>query len=192
MPHQVDHLNQRSNAFSLVLNDNELHLFKNSDNVLRQIMCSEMDVIFCAVIHHTMDMIDDLHQYKTPHYHVVIEFSCRYRIGSVINWISDLFHCNANQVSCEKCVCLSSQVRYLIHLDDFDKYHYDEFDIKSNNKDLVHRYIKEVRAIADVHDLYAIMEEYPKLAELIAVLGLEQYKKWRAVITDLRRERGLY
>ena len=42
----IDKLSQRSNKFSLVLNDNELQLFKNSDNIVQKLYDSEdLDVI---------------------------------------------------------------------------------------------------------------------------------------------------
>ena len=38
----IDKLSQRSNKFSLVLNDNELQLFKNSDNIVQKLRDNEV------------------------------------------------------------------------------------------------------------------------------------------------------
>ena len=188
---KVDKLNQRGCAFSLVLNDNELHLFKNSQHVFRELMCDEKDVIYCAVIYHSNDYDRERSAYKTPHFHVVLHMAHNYRCETMLNWVVDLFHCNANQVSIEKCNSLSMQTRYLIHLDDFDKYQYRELDIVTNRADLVERYLKEIRKITDVNDVIAIMREYRNLAELMSVIGLENYRKYRCIIQDLRKD-GMY
>lgn len=181
-------LNQRGCAFSIVLNDNELHLFKNARNIFQELMCSSTDYIFIAVIEHDLDFDRDRNAYKTKHYHVVITFGGCYRIGTVLNMLCDNFHCNENQVSIEKCNSVPSQVRYLVHLDDRDKHQYPFADIVSNRADLVDKYLHQIRKIQDADDLYAVMREYPNLYDLISMIGVEQYKKWRVVIQDLRRE----
>ena len=188
MSHQINNLNQRGCVFSLVLNDNSADLFKNSNFVYRKIMCDEKDVIFCALILHELDWLHDEGRYKTSHYHVVIQFAGSYRVETIINWISDLFHANKNQISCEKCNSISSQVRYLIHLDDFDKYQYADSNIVTNRRDLVDKYLREIHKIADISDLLAIMREYRRLEDLISVIGLDNYRKYRCVIQDLRKD----
>ena len=191
MSRQVNNLNQRGCAFSIVLHDSGADVFKSSNYILHQIMCDEKDVIFCAVILHTKDWLEEENRFKHPHYHVVITFGGSYRVQTIINWLSELFHANINQIGCEKCNSVSMQVRYLIHLDDFDKYQYKEYEIETNNKDVVHRYMMEIKKIVDVNDLFVIMNEYKNLKELIRVIGLENYRKYRSVILDVRKE-GLY
>ena len=182
-------LNQRGCAFSIVLNDNELHLFKSANYVLNTLMCCGKDWIFVACVLHDKDFDVERKCYKTQHYHVVITFGGSYRVGTILNLICDEFHCNENQVSIEKCNSVPMQVRYLVHLDDFDKHQYDFADIHSNRMDIVDKYLHQVKKIVDEQDLFSIMKEYPVLQDLIGIIGLDQYKKWRVVIQDLRRER---
>lgn len=186
---QSNKLNQRSRAFSLVLNDNELNLFKSSNNILKQIMISGTDWLFVAVCMHDKDFDNERHCYKTKHYHLVLSFGGVHQLESVIKLMVELFKCNQNQVSCEKCNSIPMQVRYMVHLDDFDKHRYDFADIVSNRDDIVNKYLHMNIKLVDVEDLYAVMREYPHLDDLIANIGLDNYKKWRVVIQDLRRDR---
>ena len=190
MSHQANNLNKRGCAFSLVLNDSGADLFKSSSHVLRTLRSDEKDVVFCAVIFHGLDYIDDEGRYKTPHYHVVITFESNYRVETILNWVADLFYANKNQISIEKCNSVPMQVRYLIHKDDLDKYQYKEYEITciEKDKDYVHRCMLMIKQIIDVDDLLAIMDAYPRLRDLIRVIGADNYRKYRSIIIDLRKE----
>lgn len=190
MSHQINNLNQRGNAFSLVLNDSGADLFKSSEHVLHTLRSDEKDVLFCAVIYHALDYIDAEGRYKTPHYHVVITFEHKYRVESILNWVADLFHANKNQISIEKCNSVDMQVRYLIHLDDMDKHPYSEFDIAciERDRDYVHNCMIMVKQITSIDDLLQLMDQYRNLRELIRVIGADNYRKYRTIIIDLRRE----
>lgn len=179
----IDKLSQRSNKFSLVLNDNELQLFKNSDNIVQKLYDSEdLDVIYVACIKHDSDL-DEQNHIKTLHYHVVMEMDKVCRIETMLNYLSELFHCNVNQISIEKCTSLAMQTRYLLHLDEFRKTRYYESDIVTNNQDLVNKYINMVK-IRDIDDLIARVKEYHyDLEECMS--HISSYDKWRKYINDL-------
>ena len=121
-------MKQRGYAFSCVLNDSGADVFKNSDYVLKKVLKCDLDVKFAACILHDMDE-DEFHVKKTNHYHLVFTINYNMAIKSVLNALVKSFSCNENQVSIEKCTDVCSQVRYLIHRDDADKYQYLPFDI---------------------------------------------------------------
>ena len=180
---------QRGTAFTIVLNDtNDGVILHDTIHIYRSLMCASLPIVFLACIKHDMD-VDEYDHVKTPHYHVVITFNGSYRIGTVINTLIEVFRgLNENQITIEKCSSISAQTRYLIHLDDYDKYQYDDKDILTNNRGQVDYYLKEIVKINDVNDLIAIVREYRNLVELIRVIGVDNYKKYRFVISDLRRE----
>lgn len=180
-------LSQRSSAFTIVLNDDfDGLILRDVHYVYRSLMVAELPLVFIACIKHEKDLSDDGHL-KTPHYHIVLVFSGSYRVGTILKKIMDVFNgLNENQISIDKCSSVSAQTRYLIHLDDFDKYQYDSVDIETNNRGQVEYYLKEVHKIVDVNDLITVVREYRNLTELIRVLGIENYKKYRMVIKDLR------
>lgn len=187
-----DKLNQRSDKFSLVLNDNELNLFKNARNVVNKFQLQDdMDIIYIACIKHDRDK-DEKADLKTVHYHVVLQLNKVCRIGTMINRISQIFHCNENQISIEKCSSLCMQSRYLMHLDDFDKEPYDLMDIVCNDVSVLTRYCNMV-FVRDIHDLISLVHHYHYDLEAI-MLAIGNYDKWRKYINDLiinyNRKRG--
>lgn len=185
----MEKLNCRSDKFTIVLNDSGADVFKNSAFIKTKIMCCDfLSVIFIAVIKHDKDVDEETNHVKTTHYHLVLQLDRIYRIGSMIKLLCDIFHCNENQISIDKCSSLVMQTRYLVHLDDFDKYQYRIDDIESNNFDLIGKYMYYVRSITDVESLITLVKQYKNLLELMSVIGYDNYKKYRIVISDIRRE----
>ena len=178
---------QRSNAFTIVLNDDfDGLILKDVRNVYHRFMVASLPLVFIACILHDRDT-DEYNHVKIRHYHVVLTLSSSIRIGTLINYLLDIFNgLRENMISIDKCSSVSAQTRYLIHLDDCDKFQYDESDIVTNNKSQVEYYLKEITRINDVNDLIAIVEQYRNLRELIRVLGIDNYKRYRLVIKDLR------
>lgn len=188
-------LNQRSTQFTIVLNDSGANVFKDSSHIVRTLRCADdLCIVYIACIKHDRDLDEETQHVKTVHYHVVVQFDRVYRIGSVINIFVDLFHCNANQVSVDKCTSLVMQTRYLIHLDEApnEKHHYNACDIITNNSDLVSRYLKYIKEIASIDDLITIVYQFPNLCELMSRIGYDNYKKYRIIIQDIRREINYY
>lgn len=185
----MDKLSQRSNQFSLVLNDSGANVFQNSHHIVYELVNQEdVCVIYCACIMHDKDE-DEYGNLKTTHYHLVVQLNAQCRLKTFLNFIIDKFHCNENQVSIEKCSSIEMQMRYLVHLDDFDKYQYDAKDIVSNNEEFVKKCMSYIKFISCVDDLIAICQEYKNnLLKLMSVIGYENYKKYRVVIADIRRE----
>lgn len=175
--------NQRSNKFTIILNDNELKLFKNSKYIYNKLMTAENYAVnFIGVICHDKDT-DEQGQLKTIHYHVVIYYDKTYRIGSIINLLIELFHCNENQITIDKCNDLVAQTRYLIHLDDGDKEQYLPFDVYTNNVEEFNKYCSATR-VKDISQLIAIVKRcHYDLEEIM--LKVVNYDKWRRFINDL-------
>lgn len=183
---EKDKLNQRSDKFSLVLNDNELKLFKNTKYIVNKIMCDEKQILFIAVIYHDRDKRDDdKSSLKTPHYHMVISFGANYRIGTIINWLSDLFKVNENQIQIEKCNSIEMQTRYLCHLDDLDKTPYFENEVETGYgmRGTLDRYFN-IQKIKDLEDLVKVVKHYNYNLEEI-MTSIANYDKWRKYINDL-------
>lgn len=187
---KVEKLNQRSETFCIVLNDSGADVFHNSRYIRDKLKyCEELEVIFVAVIKHDRDLDDDTKQLKTLHYHVVLQLDKMCRIGTMINKLVDLFSCNANQITIDKCNSLVMQVRYLIHLDDIDKYHYPLFDIETNDEEFVAKCFTYRKTIQSIDELITLVNQYGRnLLELMKVIGYENYKKYRVVINDIRKE----
>ena len=184
-----DKLNQRSKQFSLVLNDSGADVFKDSRHIITAIRCcGVLSIHFVACIKHDKDIDEDTQHVKTPHYHLVISLYQTTRIGTMINLLVDIFKCNANQISIEKCTDLIMATRYLIHLDDFEKVKYHADDVCTNDNELLTNYLEHVNTIKDIKDLITIVHQFPNLCDLMVHIGYDNYKKYRLVINDIRRE----
>lgn len=185
MSKTIDNLNARSDKFTIILNDNELKLLKNSNFVRTKISCADnISVIFIAVIFHDKDQVeDDNNRLKTPHYHLVVQFDRVYRCGTMIRLLSDLFKINENQITIDKCNSMAMQCRYLTHLDDFDKYQYNYTDISCNDYNVLSRYYN-LKFIRDIHDMLVVVHQYNYDLEQI-MLECANYDKYRKYILDV-------
>lgn len=182
-----DKLNQLSNDFSLVLNDSGADLFHSARDIVRKLSTDETHTIeFIACILHDRDY-NELGDKKTLHYHLVIKFQNRFRVGSIINYIVDKFHCNANQVQIEKCIDIGAQARYLIHLDNREKTQYRVDEVFTNNSDTYNYYLSHLRVL-DERDLINIIERFHSKKEIFLRLGFKQYSKYSRIINDLMKE----
>lgn len=180
----VDKLNQRSDKFTIVLNDNEVNLFKDSETIVNKLITDvDVGVSYIACIKHDRDIDEELQHVKTLHYHVVLELDSICRVGTVLKWLCNKFHCNENQVSIDKCNSLAMQSRYLLHLDDIDKVRYYETEVSTNNIFRFKDYLTLVK-IKDMKDLIARVKEYHYDIEII-MSKIVNYDKYRKYINDI-------
>lgn len=175
---------KRSDRFTLILNDNELNLLKNSRYILNKIQDSELPYLFIAIIKHDRDKReDDKNSLKTEHYHMVLQVNGQFAVGTILNYICDIFHLNENQVTIDKCNSIEMQTRYLLHLDDPDKEQYFIWDIETNDKTILDRYLK-LKIIKDLNSLITfVREEHYNLENIMSKIA--NYDKYRKYINDL-------
>ena len=180
----IDKLNQRSDKFTIVLNDNEVNLFKDSETIVNKLITDvDVGVSYIACIKHDRDIDEEQQQVKTIHYHVVLELDSICRVGTILKWLCNKFHCNENQVSIDKCNSLAMQSRYLLHLDDIDKARYYETEVSTNNIFRFKDYLTLVK-IKDMKDLIARVKEYHYDIEII-MSKIVNYDKYRKYINDI-------
>ena len=120
---------------------------------------------------------------KRPHMHCVLNLKGRMTKQSLINKLCELLNIEENRISVESVNNLRSCLRYLIHLDDIDKTKYDYEDILTNDEETLKRAIfyNENLSVEELQELCKNMS----LVEIIKLLGVEAYKKYRIVILDL-------
>lgn len=175
---------QVSDAFSFVLNDNGADVFHDSRKVMNKVCGNaKYKVVYVAVGYHDKDR-NEYGDLKTPHYHLVIEFEGRMQLLTCFNWLVDLFCCNENQVQIEKCNDVGAQTRYILHLDNVDKYQYKGDVLVSNNFEKCEYYLDHIY-IKDEKHLCEVIMQNPSRMRLLQLLGEKQYRKWRFAITDI-------
>lgn len=184
-----DNLTDISYDKSIVLNDNELKLFKNERYILKKLVDDEyLDVNICSVILHDQDVDEEINQLKTNHYHCAVRFNKKLMNKSVIKRVSDIFHCNENQISVKKLTSLQSYTRYLIHLDNGDKHQYMPFDIVTNNQKFVNDSLTGVMIRDEKHCLGIVQRFHYKYEDII--VNVCNWKKYNSLIKDFIRMRN--
>lgn len=139
------------------------------------------------IILHDKDF-DENGEVKTPHFHVVSRFSCQFRKSTLINKISKYLNIPSNVVSVAKCQVLTKSIRYLTHLDFKNKYQYDLKDIKSNDySTLICSYTFSKEDLT-AGDLIVVCQLRLSVSQLLQIIGLRNYSRYRNVINDLRQE----
>ena len=179
----MEKLNQRTDKFTIVLNDSGADLLKSTNYIYNKIMCDEMDIVYLAIIKHDKDINEEDGHVKTPHYHVVLITGGVYRLSSIINWLVKLFHINENQITIDKCNSIAMQSRYLTHMDDFDKTPYLMTEVKTNDEDAYKRYCN-LQRVKDLNDLLSVVKYYNYDLERIMV-NVMNYDKYRKYVLDL-------
>ena len=180
----IDKLNQRSDKFTVVLNDTGADVLRNARYIVDKLITDiNVSVSYIACIKHDKDFDEETQQMKTVHYHLVIELDSICRVGTILKWLSNRLLLNENQITIDKCNSLAMQSRYLIHLDDFDKYQYDKYDVRTNNEVLFQDYLLLVK-IRDLKDLISRVKEYHYDLEII-MSKVVNYDKYRKYINDI-------
>lgn len=183
-----DNLKEISYDKSIVLNENELKLLKNCNYILKKLCDDEfLDVNICSVILHDQDIDEEINQMKTLHYHIAVRFNKKLMNKSVIRRISDIFHINENQISVKKLTSLQSYTRYLIHLDNGDKYQYMPFDIVTNNQKFVNECLTGIMIRDEKHCLGIVQRFHYKYEDVIT--NCCNWKKYNSLIKDFIRMR---
>lgn len=174
---------QRSDKFSLVLNDNELNLLKSARFIKEQLESNIWTIEFLACIKHDRDIDEETKFVKTTHYHLVIVFDGTYRVGTIMKWLCDIFKINENQIEIQKCNSVPMQCRYLAHVDDPDKEQYNPEEIVSNDLVVLKRYF----SLRFIRDLAMCVNEVRRLHYDLETIMLEiaNYDKYRKYINDL-------
>ena len=113
-------LNKRSRLFTLVLYPDSTSY--DFEEVMRNIKSYKK----WAYAMHDKDIKEDSQEIKKIHYHIVIKTDN----ATTISALSKKLGITDNYI--EKVRNERSMIRYLIHLDDSDKYHYNKDIIKSN------------------------------------------------------------
>lgn len=191
----TDNLKQRSNRFNVVLNDSSADLFKNPSYLFKSFLNRVESISFLALIQHDNEWDNENQRFKTNHYHLTftLKDNAVCSLGNMLNRIVDAYHCNANQVSIEKCNDLCGSVRYLIHMDNIDKQSYLPFDILSTDDVLVGEFLSRVREINDIKEVVAIAKRYHYDTESILLhVGSANWRKWRTEFIDLKRDARSY
>lgn len=188
-------LRQTTDTFSIVLNDNELELFKSSKHILNQFM-TNLDYCpqFICLCKHDKDFDDIEQRMETPHYQCLIQFKESHSFGTIIKLIQLLFPLvNENQIGLEKVADIGKMARYVLHRGWYEKYQYPLSELETNDIDTYMLYYNMVEIKSQI-DCVTVVKNYNYNLESI-ITHVSNYHSWRSIIKDLitdNRMKGRY
>lgn len=124
---------------------------------------------------------------KFNHFHLVIKFSnTRKRKQTIINDLSKYLDIPKEVISCQYASSIYSCIRYLIHKDNQEKEQYREEDIRTNDRATMSYALTFNCATLTIDDLErAIKISNGNILELMHLIGLQNYQRYRYCINDL-------
>lgn len=151
--------NKRFRCFNLVIYEDD----KNFDKQFFQIQQTKSAIW----IRHDKDINEESGELKKPHYHVVLKL----KNGTTISALSKRLEVGENLIEPVK-KSLNGCLKYLIHFKSDDKYEYDITEVKSNDDDLMQKFLDLVKKDMSEEQKVLGIEEF--------ILNFEkgQYIEW--------------
>lgn len=147
--------------------------------------CEGLNCKFWFILHN--NDTDDLGTLKRPHYHVVCKYDKRVTKGSAASELQELLCCSSAVISseCVKNANFYSNLRYLTHIDDLGKFQYSRSLVYTNCRS---EFTTAMDGGCTFDRIVKSIECNDSLAAVIYDLGIDNYKRYRAVIGDLWKE----
>lgn len=136
---------------------------------------------YATILHNQFSIVE---QNEKEHYHIVIAFDKVFDKSSVLNMLAEGLGVNSDIISIDKCSSIKSQVRYLIHKDQAEKFQFDCSEIITNNIDKTTEYLNDyVEPTTTLINNW--LDSGANRAELFALIGLKNYQAINGVVNSL-------
>lgn len=125
------------------------------------------------------------------HYHLLLHFNKKIEPTSLINNVARFFKININNVECKPCSNFRSYSRYLIHLDNPEKFQYSIDEVKTSDFEMYCQIINSsIDCFVkfddfDINKLIQICLMAKSLIEVYSIVGIEKSQKYRFIIQDI-------
>lgn len=163
------------------------NLYITSDMIIN--LCQ--NILNCSYffILHDKDL-NNQNELKTAHYHLCIIFKDCSKLSpkgfiSLFKEYIDILMPD-NLIEVKRIYNERASIRYLIHLDNQDKFKYWVADIFTNNNQLLNIYINADTMLDYL--IYCIKASNGNYIDLIRLIGIEFYNKYRYIINDIWKE----
>lgn len=131
---------------------------------------------------HDQDINED-GEYKKPHYHVLLKYPSKKSIQQVYSLCLKL----GSHVSPESVESFDGYLRYLIHVDDPDKYQYNKDDIiPLCGLDVNSYFLPPKSEIAQItYDIVKFLFDHPDIIEFDVLMGYAiSHKNWGMILSN--------
>jgi len=181
----ITELNTMTRQFIAIIEqvDNETgQIIENADLVK---MLNEVAINYYFILH---DKDTDNGVTERPHYHLVFTTAKRVRLGTMLNRISKILHIPKVVITIDIAFNYNYHIRYLMHLDDKEKYPYDPNDIITNDEKGLEFAQRSRTDKIDTETLIESCGQTKSRIALMRLIGIGNYITFYRAIDDIYQE----
>ena len=183
----INELSAMTRQFIVIIEqvDSETGRIIHQDELTK--MLDEIAINYYFILH-DKDINDKTGELERPHYHLVFTTAKRVRLGTILNRISKILKIPKVVITIDLAFNYNYHIRYLTHLDDKNKYQYDQNDIKTNDeKGLVYAQRSKTDKI-DADTLIESCRQTKSRIALMRLIGIGNYITFYRAIDDIYKE----
>ncbi len=138
-------------------------------------------------INHDKDITEN-GEIRKSHFHIVLKLKTKRTKNGLLKRLAQLLEIDKTRISARITKSQDLMIRYLIHLDNKDKYQYSPSEILTNRKDILNLAIKgEIeREDLTAENLILTVERFGgNKLKIMSEIGLKNYQRFRGAILDI-------
>ncbi len=123
------------------------------------------------------------------HYHLIITNDKKVRGSQVLKILVNILGCSVENIQIQQCINFIASLKYLIHMNDSDKFQYDADLIHSNSaKSYIHNILETQSYDYELttESLFEVIEKCGgDIVYIIKTIGISSYAYYRNTINDI-------
>ena len=183
----INELSTMTRQFIVIIEkiDNETSKTINQDELTK--MLDEIAINYYFILH-DRDINNDTGEIERPHYHLVFTTAKRVRLGTILNRISKILHISKVVITIDIAFNYNYHIRYLMHLDDKEKYQYDPNLITTNDEKGLEYAQRSKTDKVDAETLIESCHQTKSRIALMRLIGIGNYITFYRAIDDIYKE----
>ncbi|MGD9679372.1 MAG: Rep family protein [Vulcanibacillus sp.] len=165
--------------------DYETARFIDQDEITK--MLDEIAINYYFILH-DKDINNDKGEIVRPHYHLVFTTAKRVRLGTILNRISKILNIAKLGITIDIAFNYNYHIRYLMHLDDKEKYAYDPNLITTNDEKGLEYAQRSKTDKIDTETLIESCNQTNSRIALMRLIGIGNYITFYRAIDDIYKE----
>jgi len=183
----INELSTMTRQFIVVIEkvDNETGRIIKHDEIKK--MLDEIAINYYFILH-DKDINNDTGEIVRPHYHLVFTTAKRVRLGTILNRISKILNIAKLGITIDVAFNYNYHIRYLIHLDDQNKYQYSINYITTNYEKGLEFAQRSKTDKVDADTLIESCGQTKSRIALMRLIGIGNYITFYRAIDDIYKE----
>lgn len=136
---------------------------------------------YAFILHDRFSVVEEN---EKEHFHIVLGYEKVFDKSTILNMLTVGLGVSSECISIDKCGSIKSQVRYLIHQDQPEKYQFESSEITTNNIDRTTEYLHDYLEPSTTM-IAKWLENGASRVELFNLIGLKNYQAFTSVINSL-------